>query len=89
MAGMMALLHIRARKVSNILRLNRLELTKTSSEIISWSVQAATGFISALFAWLMPDGINVYAGLVYITLPVTQPLIAVYYAKKTAVLSVD
>jgi len=84
MAGMMALLHIRAKNVCGVLGLNKLELIKTDAEIISWSVQAATGFISALFALLMPKGIDVFAGFVYLTLPVSQPIIAIRYAKKAA-----
>ncbi|MCF8235849.1 MAG: hypothetical protein K9G67_12945 [Bacteroidales bacterium] len=37
---------------------------------------------TALFAWLMPVKIAIYAGFIYITLPVSMPAIAIYFGRQ-------
>lgn len=81
-AGLMALLHIRARSVRNILKLNDLEIIKTNLEITSYVIVSLTGIISALLAWLMPPNINILAGCFYATIPITLFIVEFYYKKK-------
>jgi len=80
--GLLALLHARALRVADDLRLDAVERLRTRQEVIMNLVLAGTGVVSALFAWLMPPGVAVWAGFVYMTLPITMPLLAVRYARK-------
>lgn len=82
MAAFMALLYNRARLAKDVLKLNHFETITTHSEIISWMVLSSTGFISALFAFLMPANVGVFAGFIYMTLPITMPLVSSRYMKK-------
>ena len=50
----MALLYLRALKAGDRLALNSVEQLKTRSDIVSFSVMAATGVVSTLMAWLLP-----------------------------------
>ena len=89
MASLMSLLYLRARSAGDKLKLNKLEILKTNLEITSYFTVSLTGLVSALFAWLMPSNVNLLAGFFYATLPVTMPLIGVYYSKKKKELADD
>jgi uncharacterized membrane protein len=58
------------------LRLNAMELTVTRGEIVFWAILSLTGFLSAMFAWLMPVRIGIFAGFIYFNLPVSMNLAA-------------
>jgi len=82
MSSMMAILYLRAKSASNILNLSTKELILTNLEITSWLVLGITGLCSALFAWIMPFGIDVFAGFVYVTLNISMPYVSLRYNKK-------
>jgi uncharacterized membrane protein len=82
MAGLMALLYLRARFAKNPLKLNRVEILKTDLEIVSFVVVSGTGLVSVLFAWLVPAKINLLAGLFYVTLAVSIPVVESIYKRK-------
>jgi len=82
MATFMALLYYRAHTLKVALMLDQVEIIITHSEIVSWLVMSTTGFVSALFAILMPTKIGVFAGFIYMTLPITMPVVSSKYMKK-------
>ncbi len=86
LSTMLTLLNLRARFAAQLLQLNDLELILTNEEIVIWSVQAITGLVSACFAWLMPIRIGVFAGFVYVTFPITMPIVAIHFSKKVITL---
>jgi len=79
---MFVLLYYRAITVADQLFLNPLEKIKTSEEISLSATLAVTGLVSAGFAWIMPPNIGVFAGFVYIIIPLSVPIISIRYAKK-------
>jgi uncharacterized membrane protein len=84
MATIMALLYRHALSVSKELLLSKLERLIIKMELRIWNTLAITGFLSALFAAVFPPRIAVWAGFLYITLPITMPLIATRSAKNIA-----
>lgn len=80
---MFVLLYFHAYKIKDQLLLNVREKIETEGNVTSFLVQAATGLMSACFAWLMPASIGIFAGFVYVLLPVFMPMVGYYYAKKT------
>ncbi len=82
MAGIMALLYLHAKALRSHLSLNRLEVIRTDTEIVTYLIVSLTGIISVLFAWLVPPQLNILAGFIYITLPVTELLIEGHFRKK-------
>lgn len=82
LAGLLAWLFIKARGWKKQLELSKTEMLVTKSEIWSWLTIAVTGLVSALFAWLMPVEIAVYAGFIYASLPITMPAIAIYFSRQ-------
>lgn len=82
MAGLMALLFNRPRKLKDKLKLNQLELFLTKQEVVLWTILSLTGLISGLFALLFPLRVGIYAGFVYFSLPFTMNLTAFYYQRK-------
>lgn len=79
---MYVLLYYRAIVLGDILRLNALELLNTRMELGLSLVLSLTGLISACFAWLMPSGIDSFAGFIYMTLPFSMPITARRYLKE-------
>jgi len=71
-----SLLYRHALQLKGELVLSELEQKKTRSEMILYAVLSLTGFTSALFALIMPEGIGIFAGFFYTTLPITMPLTA-------------
>lgn len=82
LAGALALLYLRARSVAEALQLNSIEQIRTSSEIVTWTVQSATGFVSAAIALFLPLRIGAFAAFAYCSLPITMPIISIYFARK-------
>ncbi len=74
---MLALLYLRALKAGDALRLDGLERLRTRQDIDRHGLLALTGLVSALWAGLTPPWLGVWAGFVYMTLPVTMPLMAI------------
>lgn len=81
-AGIMSLLYKLAENHRSELGLNELELLKTKSEKVVWLTQSLTGLVSALFAWLMPSQIAVFAGFWYMSFPISLTLVASYFKRK-------
>lgn len=77
LAALLALLHRHALSLADELELDALERLRTRQAIRSWSVLAATGAASALWALLLPAAWGVWAGFVYMQLAVTMPWLAV------------
>lgn len=82
MGGLMALLYWRAKSARESLKLNPLEIIKTNLEITTYLVVSLTGLTSAVYAWLMPPNLDLLGGFLYVTLPVTIPLVEVCYKRK-------
>ncbi len=82
--AMLALLYLRALEAAPALRLNAVETLRTQQEIALHAVLAVTGVVSALSAGLLPPHLGVWAGFVYMTLPLTMPVVAVRYAARVA-----
>ncbi len=90
LAATMILLYWRALKVSLEIPLDALERLRTRSEIASWTVLAATAFVSTLFALIMPVHIGIFAGFTYATLPFTMTTVStVYKSKEKSFLQAD
>jgi len=81
-AAMLALLYLRALRAGDRLRLDPVERLRTRQEIVQHAVLAVTGVTSAVAAAALPTRLGVWAGFVYMTLPLTMPLIAVRYARR-------
>lgn len=78
----MMLLHLRARKIKNVLQLNEMELLITHKEIMIWFILSLTGFASAFIALVFPIHIAMFAGFAYFNLPVSIHLAVRYFLKK-------
>ena len=77
-----SLLYRHALKLKDTLELNELEILKTKNEFVLTVIVSATAFISALFAFILPLTLAVYAGFVYWSLPVTMSITQTYYTRK-------
>jgi len=85
-AGMLALLHARALRVSDQLRLDAAERLRTRQEIARTGTLAMTGLASAVFALVMPPQIAIWAGFFYMTLPISMPILAIGFQKRVEAL---
>lgn len=77
----LALLYRHALRVPS-LRLDELEALVTRQKMTVLGLQAATGAVSAACAAFLPTAIGVYAGFVYLTLPITVPILAIRHDKQ-------
>lgn len=84
--GMLAALHAHALRAPG-LHLDAMERLRTRQKIEIFAVLGGTGLASALFAAVMPDRVAVFAGFLYMTLPVTMPLLSVMQGRKAERLS--
>lgn len=82
LSSIVAILFLKAKKLSTTLRMNKIELLVTQHEIRSFVVLALTGIASAIFAIAMPDRIAIFAGFAYATLPITMPFTAIITQRK-------
>ena len=74
---MLALLYLRALKAAGPLGLDTVERRCTRHEIDRHGLLALTGLASALWAGLLPPRLGIWAGFVYMSLPVTMVLLTV------------
>ena len=77
LTSVIGLLYLHAYRSAATLALNTVETLLVRRSTLIWFAQVCTGFVSVLFAWLMPAYIAVYAGFVYFFLAIAIPLI--YY----------
>lgn len=84
---MYTLLYKRALSNSKVLQLNDLEILKTKNDLFLNFVLFLTAILSALFAFIFPVYIAVYAGFVYWSLPVSMTLTQAYFSKRIKKLS--
>ena len=89
LTALIALLYVRAIRAADDLALNRFERVKTREEIASFSVLAATGLVSSLWAGLLPIQWGVWAGFWYGTLPISMPMVAAAFDRKVRRLERD
>ncbi len=82
LTGLISLLYVRALRAANQLLLDERERVLTRSDVVSFSVMAATGLASAMAAGFLPVRLGVWAGFAYATLPITMPWIAIRYANR-------
>ena len=68
-------------KIKKRIQLDEIEVILTNYEFVSWFTMASTALLSALFALVMPNNISVFAGFVYILLPILMPAISIHYGK--------
>ncbi len=80
--AMLALLHVRALKAGADLGLDAGERLRTRQSVASNVLLTLTGLASALFALAMPTRWGVWAGFVYMTLPITMPLLVRHQARQ-------
>ncbi len=80
--SLLVLLNLRALKAAEALALNPVERLRTRQEIVQNSVLAASGLVSALWALTLPAQMGVYAGFVYMLLPVAMPLLSARYGRR-------
>ena len=84
LAALLALLHWHALSLADELGLDALERLRTRQSVLSWSVLAATGAASALWALLLPATWGVWAGFIYTQLAVTMPWLALRAERQVA-----
>ncbi len=85
MSLIIALLYRHAHSKKELL-LTEIETIITKSEIASNYILSVSGLLSACFAWLMPPQIAVFAGFIYMALPILMPINAAKYYKKVDLL---
>lgn len=79
---LLGILFLYAYKKRKIIYLDEVEIIQTKYEFASWFTMGTTALLSAFFALVTPVRISVFAGFVYILLPILMPLISIYYSKK-------
>lgn len=77
----LALLYRHALRVPS-LRLDELETLVTRQKMTVLGLQAATGAVSASCAAFLPPSVAVFSGFVYLTLPITVPILAMRHDKQ-------
>lgn len=85
-ALIIALLDARAWSKRMNLHLDDAEQLRTREDIITWTLMCGTGALSAMFAWITPAGIGVYAGFIYFILPISMPILAIRYDRRVRAL---
>lgn len=84
--GLLALLHLRGLRMGAELGLDEVERLRTRQEIVMNLVLGGTGVASAVWAVVLPAPVAIYAGFLYMTLPVIMPLLAIRYSHRAAAL---
>ncbi len=80
--GMLGLLHWRVLKVTPELNLNEVEQLRTKQQIVQNLILGAIGIASAIWAIALPPQIGIYAGFIYMILPITMPILSSKYVKQ-------
>jgi uncharacterized membrane protein len=81
-----ALLYGRALRIADTLELNPIERMETRVDVVMSLILAGTGITSALFAWLVPPALGVWAGFIYMTLPISMSVAGIHYGRKVQAL---
>lgn len=81
-ALLLGCLFLYAYKTKNLIRLNEIEKLLTKYEVVSWFIMASTALFSAVFAIIVPLNLAVFAGFFYCTLPISMPIVSIYFSKK-------
>jgi uncharacterized membrane protein len=81
-----ALLYGRALRIADTLELNPIERMETRVDVVMSLILAGTGMTSALFAWLVPPALGVWAGFIYMTLPISMSVAGIHYGRKVQAL---
>ena len=81
-SALLGILFLYAYKKKIFLHLDDVEIILTKYEFVSWFTMGSTALLSALFALVMPITVSVFAGFVYILLPILMPSISIHYSKK-------
>lgn len=79
---LLGVLFLYAFKKKTLIHLDEVEIILTKYEFVSWFTMGSTALLSAFFAFAMPIAISVFAGFVYILLPILMPTISIHYGKK-------
>jgi hypothetical protein len=79
---LLGVLFLYAFKKKMLIHLNEIEILFTKYEFVSWFTMGSTALLSAFFAFAMPIKLSVFAGFVYILLPIVMPAISIHYGKK-------
>jgi len=80
--GMLALLYRRVLRVGTQLCLNEIERLRTRQAIAEHLLLGATGLASAAWALFFPPRVGIYAGFLYMVLPVAMPWLAITYKRR-------
>ncbi len=80
--SMLVLLHLRVLKGAATLNLNEVERIRTSQQVVQHLILGATGVASAVWALALPPQAGIYAGFLYMILPVSIPLLSARYDKR-------
>lgn len=80
--GLLALLHMHVLKMGDHLGLDEIERLRTREAIAENLVLGATGVVSVAWALVLPLRVGVFAGLVYMALPIGMPLLATTYNRR-------
>lgn len=83
-AGLLMFLHLRVLKVATTLNLNKAERIRTKQQVIQNLILGAVGVASAAWALVLPPQIGIYAGFLYMVLPVAMPLLGRKYTRQVA-----
>jgi uncharacterized membrane protein len=86
MMSIFALLYGRALRIADTLELNPIERLETRVDVVMSLILAGTGMTSALFAWLVPPALGVWAGFIYMTLPISMSVAGIHYGRKVRAL---
>jgi uncharacterized membrane protein len=86
MMSIFALLYGRALRIADTLELNPIERLETRVDVVMSLILAGTGMTSALFAWLVPPALGVWAGFIYMTLPISMSVAGIHYGRKVQAL---
>lgn len=82
MASLLVLLYGHALTLRDRLELNEYEILSTRHHMAKWIVLGATGLVSTIWAGLLPSEWGIWAGMVYPTLGMTMPLVAIRYRRQ-------
>ena len=88
MSSVLALLYGHALRKRIALELNAFEELGTRHQRRQWWVMALTGVVSSLWAGLLPTLWGVWAGMIYMTLAASMPILAIGHEKQARALEI-
>ena len=81
-SGMLALLYWRVLGAGTELCLNEIERLRTRQAIAEHLALGSTGLASAAWALIFPPRVGLFAGFLYMTLPMSMPWLAIRYNRR-------